>query len=480
MKEKKHLLLPFSFVLLNFIVKGIFLGSNSLAGDEPYSVYYAQLSPSGIIHQLYSGNNPPLYELFLHFWIKICGISEFAVRFPSLVFSSVAVWFIFRIGHRFINYRVAIYASIIYIFSNYHILLAHESRAYALLGMLCAMSMYYYFNHLTNKSRTTWNLVFLILTNVLLIYTHYFGFIVLFLQFGYLLFSPKLLKENLRFLIINIACILLTALPFLSILIDRLTISSKGTWVQPPGGIDEFFHFFRLFSNSPVGAAVTLILLLVGMVFVFFIRKNEKQRTVRNVVFIWSMLTIVLMFAISFSIPMFLDRYLMVGAIGLTLAIAISADVIVSNGKWKYVVPVTICLLFMAASKPNKGNKREVRQVVERIKSLRTDKNTLVVVTPYIYSLNVAYYYDQNIFRKHNDKEIFEPSIEGLKAENIWCLNGLKDFDASKWKKVVFVDAGGQRFLPENNCYKTLEQQYMVTHSEHIEEIFDICVFETK
>jgi hypothetical protein len=289
-----------------------------------------------------------------------------------------------------------------------------------------------------------------------------------------------LIKENWKFLLINLGSILLASLLFISVLIERFKISSKGTWVQPPSGVEEFFHFFRLFANSPVGASVTLIILILGLIFVFIIRKNREQSTVIKLIFIWSLVTIVLMFAVSFSIPVFLDRYLMVGAIGLTLAIAISADVIISGQKWKYVVPTIICLLFMAASRPNKSNKREMRQLVERIRSLKTDENTLVVVTPYIYSLNVAYYYDREIFKRHNDKEIFEPSIEGLKAENIWCLNGLENFEALKWKKVVFVDAGGQRFLPENNCYRTLEQHYMVTSSEHIEEIFDICVFERK
>ena len=68
--------LPLFFILLGFVLKGLYLGSNSLGGDEPFSVYHSQLSLEHLLGIFQSENNPPLHFLLLHYWIKFFGISE--------------------------------------------------------------------------------------------------------------------------------------------------------------------------------------------------------------------------------------------------------------------------------------------------------------------------------------------------------------------------------------------------------------------
>ena len=71
----------------------------SLWGDEAWAATLAVKSIWEIIKIVSHDTSPPLYYLFLHFWMKIFGTSEAAIRSLSFLFflaTAVVVFFIGR------------------------------------------------------------------------------------------------------------------------------------------------------------------------------------------------------------------------------------------------------------------------------------------------------------------------------------------------------------------------------------------------
>src|ERR1051325_2032813 len=119
MKKKWILVIFLGLFCINFLLQVFYLDYQQLLPDEPFSIFHAQMPVPLIIKELSAGNNPPLFEILLHYWIKIFGISEFAVRFPSLIFNSFAVFVIFLLGFRFLNFQIGLTAAILFLFDNF-------------------------------------------------------------------------------------------------------------------------------------------------------------------------------------------------------------------------------------------------------------------------------------------------------------------------------------------------------------------------
>ena len=266
--KNNPIVLMVSFFLLNLILKTIFISSTSIAGDEPFSIYHAQMNIGSIISQLSNGNNPPFYEIILHYWITIFGISPLAVRSLSVIASSLTVIFLYKIGKEFISEFVAIVSCLLFSFSNLHILLSHEARVYSILSFLITVSMYHFLSAIKKDNKNS-HFIILTITNILIIYAHYFGFFILFLQFviSQFLYRDKKFKKGfwLSFIIIFVAYI-----PNLYVFFYRFYDSSAhGTWVQPPDGIKSLYGMFRSFSNEALPAIVCILITIIGFASLF-------------------------------------------------------------------------------------------------------------------------------------------------------------------------------------------------------------------
>ncbi len=477
--DYSKVIIPITIIILNLIVKGIFIATNSIGGDEPFSIYHAQMDVVSIINQLSAGNNPPLYEILLHFWIRLFGISEMAVRIPSLIFSTITVLFLYKIGKQFFNLRVAIYSSLFFIFSNYQIFFAHEARTYSLMAMFTTISMYFYLKFIVENITNKKTLIPLIFSNILLIYSHYFGFFVLFIQLIFILLNTDLLRKQWRLLLIIIGITIILYFPIIPTLINRFFDSvGNGTWLKSPN-LGSIYSILRGFTNAPVLTSLTLVVLTISII-KYLIKYTSINTSIQSkFVATWFIFPFLFMFAISYWIPMFLDRYLIFTSIPFLLLLALAADFIFENNKYKFIVPSLLCILFIITTKPNITNKRNVRETVQKVKTFEND-STAIIICPYEFSLNFAYYYDIEIFKNVNVKNIYDNINADLKKKNIYSIYNISEFNIKEWNNVVFLDAAADFSYPNNGILIALEKEYDLQEKLEFYEIFKVYKFNLK
>lgn len=463
------------FVVLNVVLKFLYLDTNSISWDEPFSIYHAQMDVSKIIHHLYQGNNPPLFEIMLHYWIKWAGISPFSVRFLPAVFSSMTAGVVFLIGWRFISHKAGIFAALLFTGSNFHLFFAHEARVYAWFGLLTVSSMYVFFSLLENqKSTARW--IALVLLNATLMYSHYFGVFLIAIQGLSVLFVPEIRRKMLvRYLISGVATFLLF-LPNVVILANRLQVSAtRGTWIEKPTGVESLYNMLWNFSNQPVTTVICIALLVAALVKKIILWKKSNTTPQTQVVLIWFLFPFLSLFAISYAIPMFLDRYLVFVSFGYYLSVAVSVHFLFRNQRVNTWMYGAVALLFVATLKPNLDNKRHAQEAIAYVKK-QTNEQTSILICGHDFVLNFCYYYDIDLFRRYNDQHVYQTMTEELNKKHIYPLYKM-DSTLPLQEKVIYFDAAADFSNPNNGILETLKQRYTLVNTTHFEAIFTVYEF---
>jgi mannosyltransferase len=452
-------IIPLLLFLLNFILKVIFLDNRDVAGDEPFSIFHAQKELSGIIQMLKSENNPPLHFFLLHFWIKLFGISSFSVRFPSLVFSALTSVILFRIGNRFFDMKTGITAALIFTFSTMHIYFSHEARVYSLFVLLTAWSLFLYLKMAERPERTK-NYMLLFIADALLIYSHYFGFFVVFVQLTGTLFVREK-NQMLKKLLLVFLALLIAYIPNIVVFASRFHESIVGTWVTAPE-IGQSYGFLNLFINGRYNMMVLLVMFILGGIILLSQKKIlEKikyfsENSFFKIILIWFVIPYFLMFIISFKLPMFIDRYILYTSIPFYLLIAVMLNYLFEKKSYRNIAILLViaCLIYTVNLNPD--NNRRLKEAVEKVKELKKE-NDIVIISPDYADLGFTYYYNISYFKDYdNIKKL-------LNNESIYPANKAQEVEkilSEKKADVVYLQAGNEFVDPDNLVYKKLESRF--------------------
>jgi mannosyltransferase len=426
-------------LILNIFIKLIYIDAFPISGDEPFTIFHAQFDWNELKTIFINENNPPLYFILIKIWIQLVGTHSMLIRIPSIVFSVLTVVYIYKIGITYFNKNTAILSSLIYTFSSYMMIYSHEVRVYSLFALLTTGSMYYFLKLYEKKPKTKYILL-LSIFNGLLIYAHFFGFIVIFLQVFFVLINYLHIKNVLLAYLKSSTLTLLLYTPYFPILYVRFTQSAKnGTWIQSPSGLSDVYYMLWTFFNQPF-TTIVAITIFVFTVTLFIIRKSTLNKE-SFFVASWAFLPLFSLFLLSFYIPMYLDRYLIFCCIAFYILIPISIEYLFKNKSTAVRFAIGsffVCIMLFTFNPKKESNFRTPDKVVRTIEDLKKEyRSDAIIISPSWAYRTFLYHYDKVLFSQAKTID------RDMKDRSIYPIQTILDIDTSKLnskKVILFLD----------------------------------------
>ncbi len=195
-------------IIFGAILRLVSLGKQSFYGDEIFDISVASGSLGSVFNaDLWHG---PLNYYILFFWTRVFGTGEFISRVPSVTFSVLAGYLVYRIARELLDERTALLAGILALLSPFTILFSQTTRWYSLFYLLSALSTYLMLRYFKEGKKKY--LAGYCSSAVLLLYCEVIGLLVLFIHFISAVFVFK--KSGRAWISANVLAVILS-LPWL-------------------------------------------------------------------------------------------------------------------------------------------------------------------------------------------------------------------------------------------------------------------------
>lgn len=256
--------------------------------DEANSVYIANNGWGELISHLQNDSSPPFYYLCLSVWIRLFGISEFAVRGLSSLFYIVCVLSIYLVCKSLYGEKTGLLCSFLYLVSSIAIRNAQNARMYSLLPLIEVWSIYFFFKVCILESDSRKHLFFLVILNSIGILTHYWFFFVILSQL-----IVCVLVSRKRLITFSFAAIL-SSVPFVLLWLKSFLMqlgNGSSSWMWKPtlrealwDNIIDFYNSrFTLYAGANDFLALSMYAFCVALIFLDFKKCKISLQNVKLV-----------------------------------------------------------------------------------------------------------------------------------------------------------------------------------------------------
>ncbi len=362
--------------------------TQSLWRDEAFSVLMALRPVSFIVAQ--AGFEPPFYYLLLHFWIKLFGTSEIALRSLSLVaFTGAAAIVVVWAEKLFRKHWLSWWLPLFFFFNPMLLYYGMEGRTYGWYILFAVLSLFAY------TERRWWLLT---AATILGFYTHSFFLIVPFAEVvHYVLTTSIHWKKDPMVRVVAISAVSIA--PWFVVLARQATMFGH-LWYFPVDTnlvTSVLGNLFVGYEGTPWYVwNFTKVLSLIFLGFSFLAFRSEKIRKTSNIFLIQIYLPLIIVIGISFIKPLYVNRYVIPVTIAQVMIIALVIYAIRNRSVQK--IAAAVCLLFVLGFNiwyPDKHAKLDIRSTVTEINMLKSPTDVVFADNPLIFFETVYYSNDR-------------------------------------------------------------------------------------
>ena len=239
--------------------------------------------------------HPAGIQVFLYYWVRLFGTEEWIVKLPFTIFGLLSVWLVFKIASRWFNETTGLLSAAFFATMQFTVMYSQIARPY-ISGLFFSLLMVYYWSNMMLEpgKRFYRNILFFVISASLCAYNHHFS-----LLFAVLVgFSGLFLidrKYMLRYTMAGLAIFVLY-IPHLKIFFYQLSMGGVEGWLAKPEN-DFFVNYLGyIFNFSILSLAVTLSVLVFGIV-----RRNRQALHYKHYLLFFSWFLIPLLTGFFYS-----------------------------------------------------------------------------------------------------------------------------------------------------------------------------------
>lgn len=489
-------LIPTSLVILFVVLRLYHITTYSLWGGDTFTVIGSKMDWSGMFSYIVADIvHPPLIYILLKWWMELGGESVLWLRLLPDVFGISLVIPFFLLCRELNLKPTETYLALLLVAVNgYLIHYSQEVRMYSMLAFWSACSFWLFIRYFKSTGAGSRGLIALTVINLLAIYSHYYGWLVVGMEFLYLL----LWRRNIWRFSLSIAFLGLCFSPWAYLVIQQARsiggLEHNLGWIPKPGLKDILNFYSTLIGPLGTAAIKALSLLLfnapLGMWIWRVSRLGRKAETEDVITISWlallSFLPVALIFLISqkFAQALWIDRYFIFVAVPYLLLISIAINRLpnkwIRNGfillmaLWSIAAGVTdLRTNRIAWASPQLGSRANWKSLARQLSQAETSREgaikvyTLPVFSKghltgdYAISTSMDFYLDAM-----NDKRFemtYSASLESLlkhvEDNHFWIAY----FDIPDWRAPA-----AERELTENGFVVDHEFSYRYQHNQII------------